>query len=306
MKKSTPSSELSYSISELQGLRQISQSFSNFGNDYIFAHLTSADHLMPWCNKPMRIGAFASILCLNGEIDVEVNMVHYTLRSGSLLNLALDNTIVIKSFSGNCLDAYLFVASAEFLQDVNFDLNVLHSLRFNYGRSPMISVNNTDIGLLQRYFELIHINTAANSDPIYVRSITRNLFAALIYQIIQCARNHNAEPQPDKPLSRRDLYFKQFMHLVHDHHRQERSVQFYASRLFISPKYLSLIIKETTGRAASQWIDDYVVLEAKNMLRFSGMSVQQISIALNFSSQSAFGKYFKHATGMSPTEYQHS
>ena len=38
----------------------------------------------------------------------------------------------------------------------------------------------------------------------------------------------------------------------------------------------------------------------------SGKNIQQVAYALNFSNQSAFGKYFKHLTGMSPTEYQKS
>ena len=81
---------------------------------------------------------------------------------------------------------------------------------------------------------------------------------------------------------------------------------FYADKLYISPKYLSLIIKESTGRSAAEWIDEYVILEAKNLLRFSGKNIQQIAYELNFTNQSSFGKYFKHLTGMSPSEFQRS
>ncbi|WP_290101184.1 helix-turn-helix domain-containing protein, partial [Duncaniella muris] len=52
--------------------------------------------------------------------------------------------------------------------------------------------------------------------------------------------------------------------------------------------------------------DDYVILEAKNLLRFSGKNIQQVSYELNFPNQSSFGKYFKHLTGFSPSEYQRS
>lgn len=96
------------------------------------------------------------------------------------------------------------------------------------------------------------------------------------------------------------------MNLVQLHHTHERSIAFYADKLFISPKYLSHIIKEATGRSAAAWIDEFVILEAKNMLRFSNKNIQQVAYALNFNTQSSFGKYFKHITGMSPTEYQKS
>ena len=81
---------------------------------------------------------------------------------------------------------------------------------------------------------------------------------------------------------------------------------FYADKLFISPKYLSLLVKEATGRSAANWIDEYVIMEAKNMLRFSGRNIQQVTYDLNFPNQSSFGKYFKHLTGMSSTQYQRS
>ena len=83
-------------------------------------------------------------------------------------------------------------------------------------------------------------------------------------------------------------------------------MSFYAQQLYITTKYLSNIVKEATGRSAAQWIDEFVILEAKNLLRFSGKTIKQVSYELNFSNQSAFGKYFKLITGMSPSEYIHS
>ena len=84
------------------------------------------------------------------------------------------------------------------------------------------------------------------------------------------------------------------------------SISVRSDKLFISPKYLSLLVKEATGRSAANWIDEYVIMEAKNMLRFSGRNIQQVTYDLNFPNQSSFGKYFKHLTGMSPTQYQRS
>ena len=95
-----------------------------------------------------------------------------------------------------------------------------------------------------------------------------------------------------------------FLRLVRAHHKRERAIGFYAEKMFISPKYLSLIIKEATGRSAAEWIDQYVLQEAKNLLCYSGKNVQQVAYELNFTNQSSFGKYFKHLTGLSPTQFQ--
>ena len=96
----------------------------------------------------------------------------------------------------------------------------------------------------------------------------------------------------------------QFLDLLTEHHSQQRSVGFYASRLHITPKYMSSLIKEVSGRSAAQWIDEYVILEAKSLLKYSDLSIQEIAYRLNFSTQSFFGKYFKQHTGMSPGQYK--
>lgn len=101
-------------------------------------------------------------------------------------------------------------------------------------------------------------------------------------------------------MSRQEIFFGKFIALLTQYHTQERSVTFYAEKLCITPKYFSTLIKKQTGKSAAQWIDDYVILEAKNLLKFSGMSIQEIAYHLNFSTQSFFGKYFKHQTGLSP------
>ncbi len=67
---------------------------------------------------------------------------------------------------------------------------------------------------------------------------------------------------------------------------------FYARRLNITPKYLSTVSKDVSGKTAARWIDEAVILEAKSLLRYSGMSIQEIAYHLNFSTQSFFGKYF--------------
>ena len=83
-----------------------------------------------------------------------------------------------------------------------------------------------------------------------------------------------------------------------------RSIAYYAKLLCISPKHLSATIKIMSGQTASEWIDNYVIIAAKAMLRSSSKTIQQISNDLNFSNQSFFGKFFKKYVGVSPTEYR--
>ena len=110
----------------------------------------------------------------------------------------------------------------------------------------------------------------------------------------------------DNKLRRKEDVFYRFLLLVEANFQMERSVNFYADSLNITPKHLSAVAKETSGHTAGEWIDSYVVMEAKMLLNNSELSIQEISTRLNFANQSFFGKYFKHHTGMSPRAYRSS
>ena len=93
---------------------------------------------------------------------------------------------------------------------------------------------------------------------------------------------------------------------VSNNYKQNRSVSFYADRLCLTAKHLSSVVKEVSGKTAGEWIDNFVILEARALLKSSDMSIQQIAEHLNFANQSFFGKYFKHFIGMSPKAYRRS
>ena len=239
---------------------------------------------------------------------VDVNLNRCELTENSMMMNGSDTIIELKEVDWNTIDAYILFVSPEFMRNTNIDPNVISSVPMpqSIHKSPVMKISQDESRLMQKYFDLVHLNTTGNVDDLYVRSISRCLISALCYQVIQFATKRLKQEEPQRPRTRRTTYVNDFIQLVHHHHLKERSVSFYASKLFISPKYLSLIIKEATGRSAAEWIDEFVILEAKNMLRFSGKNIQQVAYELNFPNQSSFGKYFKHLTGMSPSEYQRS
>ena len=228
-----------------------------------------------------------------------------------MLCLGPDKIISSKQTDFNDFEAYLLFMSPQFLRDINIDMNVMNNIglmaSLKSSRQPVLALSDEESQLLQKYMELLHYNTIKNSDELYIKNISRNIIASVIYQIFQFGEKYMPQERvEERPLSRRANYVQEFMRLMHENYRQERSVGFYADKLFISPKYLSLIIKEMTGRSAAEWIDECVILEAKNLLRYSGKNIQQVAYELNFTNQSSFGKYFKHLTGMSPSQFQKS
>ena len=135
-------------------------------------------------------------------------------------------------------------------------------------------------------------------DNPFRKEITQGLLLALFYEIYNIYQGHVVQERI--PKSRKEDLFERFIRAVSESYKEERSVSYYADKMFLTAKHLSTVVKEISGKTAGEWIDSLVVLEAKALLKSSEMSIQEIADELHFANQSFFGKYFKHHTGMSP------
>ncbi|MDR1407583.1 MAG: helix-turn-helix transcriptional regulator [Tannerella sp.] len=107
-------------------------------------------------------------------------------------------------------------------------------------------------------------------------------------------------------LTRKEELFADFLPLLSTHCREQHAVSFYADKLHITPQYLSLILREQSGRSASQWIQSALVVEARRMLKIPRTTIQKVADDLHFPDQSTFGKFFKKHTGFSPFSFRKS
>ncbi|MDE7154451.1 MAG: AraC family transcriptional regulator [Muribaculaceae bacterium] len=297
-------------------LRQGAAYFTTAASDYHVCRfdVSSQEFAALEAKEPIAIHGLALTLLRHGEIEVELNTDVHTLSSGTLWVTDSRTVQKIRAIKSQDAVIYMLILTQEFLKNLNIDINVLSHARLRTTSDFMIMKNIKEVNIIAGYLDMLNEN-AVNNPPnsLYTKNISRSLMAALIYQLMQIAdRNYVSDVSnrmtsgKTESGSRRMNYVKAFMELIHEHYATERSLSFYADKLCISPKYLSTIIKESTSRSAAEWIDEYVMIEAKNMLKFSGMNIQQVAYALNFRNQSAFGKYFKHLAGMSPSQFQKS
>lgn len=95
-----------------------------------------------------------------------------------------------------------------------------------------------------------------------------------------------------------------FMSLVSRYGSREHQLEFYAENMGITTKYLTSVISRITGKRATQWISDNVIMNSKRLLEQSSCQIQEIAIQMGFKSASDFSKYFHKQTGTSPLQYR--
>ena len=193
--------------------------------------------------------------------------------------------------------------SNEFVKGLSFDANKIFNEGMAMLDNPSARLNEAEMDIMNHGIGLI--GKIVSADLPYKKEVLNSVVSSMFYMIMG-VWNDRAEDNRLSNSTRSRMIFDQFIKLVSEYHTQYRNVGFYADKLCLTPKYLSKLIKNATGRSAPDWIDSYVILEAKNLLKYSSVTVKEIVYKLNFPNQSVFYKFFKARTGMTPTEYRNS
>lgn len=253
---------------------------------------------------PTRIDALTVLVCTGGDIDLTINLRPYHLECDNvLINFPED---ILHLQDSHNLSAFAILFSPSFLNMLQIEVSQRLDLYADFRRSTVTAIPHDRTEILQSYYTLMR-DAIGENNPV-AADVLRGLGSAFCSQILSMRMRFGIDAHGFDSVSggRGARMFNRFMAILQRYHTRERSLGFYADRLCVTPNYLSCTVKEQTGRTAAQWIDDYVVLEAQIMLRTSDLSIQQIADRLNFSTQSALGKYFKQQTGMSPRRYRNS
>ncbi len=247
---------------------------------------------------PVKLENVVAIICLKGKMSGTLNLNKYTVTSPGLFIVTsgqiLHNEHFSRDFHGKGI-----VLSKGFWKDFQFDNRLSFPLFLSVKDNPWIPLIKEDLDSVNDFFDMLQ-KTISNKENQYRLEAARFLIIAFFYGFSY--RYHKLPDDLDK--KKQDIMVDKFMVLVKENYRQHREPAFYSDKLFITTKHLSKVLKQKSRKSAADWIEDYVMLEAKALLKSTGMTIGQISDELNFPSQSFFGKYFKRRSGLSPNEYR--
>lgn len=213
------------------------------------------------------------------------------------MSIILPDQILEFTEASDDLDGMVVLMSARFTDRLNIkvDFDLMQTVQ----SQRVIPLNEEAMATMLQFCEMVKRLSQLTDHPFLMETavnLTRAFFFGAGYFIHQ----REAEATQNRSQQLVDQYLK----LVQTHCRQERQLDFYAQQMCLSTKYLAATVKAVTGKTAGDWIEDYVMLEAKTMLSNTDMTVSQVSDHLNFPDASTFGKYFKRHACMSPKEFK--
>ena len=262
------------------------------------------DHLMdaPFPKDARRMNFILICLCTQGTVTFTLDTKQQTLNANDLMVVSerhiLDNYNASPDFDGLCMMISIPFYN-EIIKNIS-DISALFLFAHNY---PIFPFPEQARQTYHNYFDVLKTKIG-NTENRFCRDVVRTLLLALFYELSDIV--YRFQQVKDLRPTRADIIFTQFIKLVEENCKHERRVAWYAMQMNITPKYLSEMVKQVSKRTPNEWIDNYVTLQLRVILKNTTLSIKDVAKEMNFPNQSFLGKYFKEHVGMSPSEYRNA
>lgn len=290
------------SIAQLQEL--LATSDENLVGNYLSRNLVIArnvsSHIMKGhiASTPTMMPEMRIFLVKQGWATPVLNLIERRFEAGDLIFVGQNG--IVQHFGASDDLRGLGISMSSELFALAFG-NRIPKAFDGHLRDFQIHLQPEEQEFLDHLHYLLYTHTREES---HNSQVTLHLISAFLWYADQLWTRY--ETSSRQSLSREQQIFTEFIRLVNQHATEQHNVDFYAGRLFLSPRYMSTIVKRVGGKAAKEWIDDAILTRIKIELEHSDKSVARISDEMNFPNPSFFSKYFKRLTGMKPGEYRQS
>lgn len=284
-----------------------------YGNDIIIGEVSGeqveqSQAILRMLQYPVRFDGYIIFYLKKGHFAVDVNLHTYEVREHSLMINVPGNIVKVSRYDEehiDQLDLVFVLISKEFMSDIQLDFGKVFQDGLNLLHNPCIILDDFQMAVANDYLNLARKLIGAPLS--YKREIIGSLLTSLTYLAADVWSKQVDEARKlalNPGATRSNQILEHFLALVSEHHNEERGVAFYADKLCLTPKYLSKLVKTASGRSAPDWIDAFVILEAKNLLKYSDLPIKEVVYRLHFPNPSVFHKFFKAHTGLTPMQYR--
>ena len=263
--------------------------------------LTEHINEAPMPTEPRRMNFILIGLCTQGEVMYQLDTQKQVITPGDIL-IVSDRHVVDSYQHSSDMKGLCMMMSVSFFREIIKNVSDVSSLFLFSRQHPVMSLEPKEIETFKEYFQAIK-QKISDQENHFRKDLIKTLLLAMFYDLSNIIYRVQND---DTPKKRAEIIFTKFIQLVEKNFKTERRVGWYAQKLNITPKYLSETVKIASRQTPNEWIDDYVIMELRVLLKNSTKNIKEITDELNFPNQSFLGKYFKEHVGMSPSQYRKS
>ncbi len=255
-----------------------------------------------WCQEIAVL-----VFVRRGYMRLRLDGEPFVVNSHQLLLCRPGRIMSALSFSDDFQGHAVFL-TIRFSQSVMATAGNIWNYVLSIDKYPISDMTDSLKPLLLSYYRLL-LDEVAHKNNMFYKDVVSSLLRCMLCSMISDMRqNMIAKPRrisTDENQSTQGLaLFTRFMDILTNEQCTERQLGYYADRLCVTPKYLSMVCKRMSGRTAHQWIKETISNSIYNYLKFSDKSVKEISYIFRFPNLGFFSRYVKENLGKRPTEFR--
>lgn len=267
-------------------------------DDEIFKAGADKNEWLPQ-GKTMKVDVDTIIFCRKGTAHIEIDLIPYEIVANTQL-IIIAGSIVHNIDNSDDLKISYITFKHDVYGEVTAQLEP--SFTFFLKEYPCVQLGEKRIKKMNYLVEAMEDFYNEKNNCFRIK-IFKNNIQSFLLDVYDKTRTLFKIDKSEK-IGRKEEIFIKFIHLIHKFCPKEREVGFYAEKLYITSRYLSSITQSITEKPAKYIIYRHAIQRVKIMLKYSNVSLQDISYELNFPDQSFFTRYFKKHTGITPLEYR--
>lgn len=240
-------------------------------------------------------------LITSGSCTIDLNYAECSLvmHDSVIINSSAQSHLITCSDDFEC---YILYINKTLFEEIIFnDVPQLMSISDAMQKNKVLHLKDEDYSFFLKSYQYIDYCIKQNGQKFY-NDIIRHQFTSIFLWLLSIIPSDDLLLNIER--NRQNDIAEKFLKSLKSNFHNEHKVEFYADNQFITPKYLSTVVKSATGETVHGWINKYIILEAKAQLKSTGKTIQQIANELNFPNQSFFSKFFKKSTNLTPSEYR--
>lgn len=252
------------------------------------------------CMEPFRVEYFVLLVCLEGNAALNINGVDYKLGAGQMF-VGKPQIVIEKSRASLDFECRGMALSKSFIEQIGSLADGGWDVGLFLGKNPVVPLSADEVGLFVQYYDLLQ-SKIIRQPCRHQDDVMQALFRAFMLEFFDLMdRFVNVAPPK---FTSAEMLFKRFLDTLMSTYPRPRSVEWYADKLCVTPKYLSAVSKTVSGSTASEVINKSITDDIKRLLRNPDISIKEIANELDFPNLSFFGKYVKRMLGHSPKAYR--
>lgn len=246
--------------------------------------------------QPTLMPEMRILIIKNGWAAPIINMVERRLQAGDLVFLGANGILQYKDASSDVQGIGLSISDELFSLAIG---NRIPQAFDGHLRHFQLHLQPSE----QEYLDQLHLMLYRHlRQPEGSSQVTLHLLSAFLWYVDHLWSRHEQTYRESQ--TREQRLFSDFIQLVSEFAPRYHTIDFYASRLCLTPHYLSAIIRQVSGKTAKQWIDDALVTRIKIELKHTEKPIARIGDDMGFPNPSFLVKFFKRMTGMTPSQFR--